>query len=122
MIITGQTREEIQEQLHKLCARLTKGRNPVLDKKRSHQAFLTMFEATIGFTQGGLFSMLLFCIAVCMHMLQPLREKWPSIRPWCIADDAHAPTVVREAADIKRAAQWCTASARAAYTSALLPA
>ena len=50
LIITGQTREEIQEQLHKLCARLTKGRNPVLDKKRSHQDFLTMFEATLGFS------------------------------------------------------------------------
>ena len=50
LIITGDTKEEIQDQLHKLCARLTKTRNPILNEKKSHQDFLTLFEATLGFS------------------------------------------------------------------------
>ena len=57
--------------------------------------------------QGGLFSMLCFCIAVCFLVLKPLKEKYPEVTPKCIADDAHAPTVVYKPADVKRAAQWC---------------
>ena len=51
--------------------------------------------------------MLCFCIAVCFLVLKPLKEKYPEVTPKCIADDAHAPTVVYKPADIKRAAQWC---------------
>ena len=69
---------------------------------------LDRFAVRLGFTQGGLFSMLSFCIAVCFLVLKPLKERYPEVVPKCIADDAHAPTVVREAADIERAAQWCT--------------
>ena len=69
---------------------------------------LDRFAVRLGFTQGGLFSMLSFCIAVCFLVLKPLKEKYPEVAPKCIADDAHAPTVIHEPADIERATQWCT--------------
>ena len=50
---------------------------------------LKRVETLIGLTQGGLFSMLQFCLAVCMLVLKPLKEKYPELYPKAIADDTH---------------------------------
>ena len=55
---------------------------------------LERFAVPLGFTQGGLYSMLGFCIAVCFLVLKPLKEEFPEIAPKCIADDAHVPAVI----------------------------
>ena len=68
---------------------------------------LDRFAVRLGFTQGGLFSMLCFCIAVCFLVLKPLKEKFPEIAPKCIADDAHVPAVINSPRDIQRLARWC---------------
>ena len=46
---------------------------------------LDRFAVPLGFTQGGLYSMLCFCIAVCFLVLKPLKEEFPEIAPKCIA-------------------------------------
>ena len=68
---------------------------------------LERFAVLLGFTQGGLFSMVCFCIAVCFLVLKPLKEEFSEIAPKCIADDAHVPTVIREVPHIQRLARWC---------------
>ena len=68
---------------------------------------LERFAVLLGFTQGGLFSMVCFCIAVCFLVLKPLKEEFSEIAPKCIADDAHVPTVIREVPHIERLARWC---------------
>ena len=39
----------------------------------------------------GLFSMLQFCLAVCMRVFKPLKEKYPEFYPKAIADDTTCP-------------------------------
>ena len=68
---------------------------------------LERFAVLLGFTQGGLFSSVCFCIAVCFLVLKPLKEEFSEIEPKCIADDAHVPIVIREVPHIKRLARWC---------------
>ena len=68
---------------------------------------LERFAVPLGFTQGGLYSMLCFCIAVCFLVLKPLKEEFPEIAPKCIADDAHVPAVINSPRDIQRLARWC---------------
>ena len=53
-IITGKTIEEIQGALQRICTRLTKMDNPFLDKQRSYQDFLNVFEAMVGFSHISL--------------------------------------------------------------------
>ena len=68
---------------------------------------LKCVETPIGLTQGGLFSMLQFCLAVCMLVLKPLKEKYPELYPKAIADDTHLPAVIHATEDIARLAEWC---------------
>ena len=67
---------------------------------------LVRFAICLGFTQGGLFSMVAFCIAVCMHVLEPLKRQWPDTHAWCIADDAHVQSEIVSTDDIKELAAW----------------
>ena len=50
LIIRGDTMEEIERQVQKLCDRLTKIVNPFVDRQTSQEDFLNLFEAMVGFS------------------------------------------------------------------------
>ena len=70
---------------------------------------LERFQVLIGLTQGGLYSMLLFCIAVCMLVFKPLKEKpkFSKFYPKAIADDTHLPAEIKTVEDVELLAEWC---------------